>query len=542
MPGHSDEILDVVIVGGGVAGAYCAWRLAVDAPTHQTIALFEGSDRIGGRLLSLTPPGMPHLVAEMGGMRYLSIHPLVSSLVEKRLALDYQPVLRVGTPDPTAGQGFAYLRDTRLQMKDLTDPAQVPYRLADAEKGQPPSQLIATALQQLVPGMSGLTGQALFEYLQGASYAGRPLAQWGFWNLLSRGLSAEAFSFARDSGGFDFYLLNLNAINFIRETQDIQAGTVFSRVVNGYDQVPLTLCDQFKRASGRVWMQHRLQALDTTTLPDGSPGVSLTFQADSRGWGPLAAGKPKRVTARSVILALPRRALELLDPTGNILTRHVNSLIQSVTSVPMLKTWLCYDHPWWEATGITQGHAITDLPIRQCWYWGVEGNQPGADPTNRNALLLAAFDDTLTAHYWTGLRDVNSLPPFNVRRRRKGQPADDALAWPTYRQRATGPLVEEVHRQVMQVHGVTDAPEPYDAAFIDWGEDPYGGAMHAWNINTHSWELAPKVAQPTPGAPVYICGEAYSQTQGWVEGALESAEFVLQNHFHLAPPAWARAG
>ena len=94
----------------------------------------------------------------------------------------------------------------------------------------------------------------------------------------------------------------------------------------------------------------------------------------------------------------------------------------------------------------------------------------------------------------------------------------------------------------MQVHGVTDAPEPYDAAFIDWGEDPYGGAMHAWNINTHSWELAPKVAQPTPGAPVYICGEAYSQTQGWVEGALESAEFVLQNHFHLAPPAWARAG
>jgi monoamine oxidase len=30
-----------------------------------------------------------------------------------------------------------------------------------------------------------------------------------------------------------------------------------------------------------------------------------------------------------------------------------------------------------------------------------------------------------------------------------------------------------------------------------------------------------------PDVPVYICGEAYSRAQGWVEGALDTADQVL---------------
>lgn len=546
MPVAPDEILDVAIVGGGVAGTYCAWRLSHDAPPtargdRPTIALFEGSDRIGGRLLSLTPPGMPHLVAEMGGMRYLSTHPLVSALVEKKLRLEHRPVSTVGAPDPTLEQCYAYLRDTRLQMKDLTDPAKVPYQLADHEKGQNPNALIGYALNKLSPELSKLSGQALIDYLQTATIEGRPLHHWGFWNLLDRALSSEAFDFARDCGGFDFYLLNLNAVNMIREMLGVQPGTVFNQVIKGYEQVPLTLCKRFQQAGGQVLLQHRLQAFDTALLPDGSPGVKLTFQAESHGWGPFAGGEPRQVYARSLILAMPRRALELLDPTGKVLNRSVYRLIQSVTPVPMLKIWLCYETPWWETLGLSQGHAITDLPIRQCWYWGVEGDQPGADPTNRHALILAAFDDTLNADFWAGLRDVEHLPRFTLKSRAEGRQSAASRRWAAYRQRATGLLVDEVHLQLMEVHGMTDAPKPYDAAFIDWAEDPYGGAIHAWNINTHSWELAPKLTQPHPPAPVYICGEAYSQNQGWVEGALETAETVLQSHFHLAAPDWVKS-
>jgi monoamine oxidase len=47
--------------------------------------------------------------------------------------------------------------------------------------------------------------------------------------------------------------------------------------------------------------------------------------------------------------------------------------------------------------------------------------------------------------------------------------------------------------------------------------------------------------KPVPTVPVYVCGEAYSNGQGWVEGALETAELVLQEHFGLGAPAWVPA-
>jgi len=41
--------------------------------------------------------------------------------------------------------------------------------------------------------------------------------------------------------------------------------------------------------------------------------------------------------------------------------------------------------------------------------------------------------------------------------------------------------------------------------------------------------------------PVHVCGEAYSQEQGWVEGALQTAEIMLTKYFSLPPRAWPAA-
>lgn len=101
----ANEILDVAIVGGGVSGVYSAWRLmccdprtseilrteAKDSPRGKLkIGLFERSDRIGGRLLSLTPPSMPNLRAELGAMHYVSTQMLLRSLVEKLRLKTYE--------------------------------------------------------------------------------------------------------------------------------------------------------------------------------------------------------------------------------------------------------------------------------------------------------------------------------------------------------------------------------------------------------------------------------------------------------------------
>src|SRR5215475_3774673 len=43
--------LDVAIIGGGVAGLYCLYRLLRDSNyTNKNIKLFEASDHLGGRI------------------------------------------------------------------------------------------------------------------------------------------------------------------------------------------------------------------------------------------------------------------------------------------------------------------------------------------------------------------------------------------------------------------------------------------------------------------------------------------------------------
>src|SRR3954447_15235334 len=97
----SDEVLDVAIVGAGVAGVYAAWRLRTDTPKGRpqpNVQVFEQSGRVGGRLLSVQPPELPGVFCELGGMRYISSQRLVRSLIENRLSLRTLP-FSVGEPE-----------------------------------------------------------------------------------------------------------------------------------------------------------------------------------------------------------------------------------------------------------------------------------------------------------------------------------------------------------------------------------------------------------------------------------------------------------
>src|SRR5829696_2708366 len=77
-----DQNIDIAIIGGGVSGVYAAWRLQQADPKRRVV-VFEGGDHIGGRLLSVTPPGIPNMVAELGGMRILpAVQPKITRLLE----------------------------------------------------------------------------------------------------------------------------------------------------------------------------------------------------------------------------------------------------------------------------------------------------------------------------------------------------------------------------------------------------------------------------------------------------------------------------
>lgn len=58
--------------------------------------------------------------------------------------------------------------------------------------------------------------------------------------------------------------------------------------------------------------------------------------------------------------------------------------------------------------------------------------------------------------------------------------------------------------------------------------DPYAGAFNTWNVGVDADTVAVSILQQDESVPAYVCGEAYSHDPGWVEGALDTAEQVVE--------------
>jgi monoamine oxidase len=94
----------------------------------------------------------------------------------------------------------------------------------------------------------------------------------------------------------------------------------------------------------------------------------------------------------------------------------------------------------------------------------------------------------------------------------------------------------------MEMHDVKYAPVPYDAHFQDWNVDPYGGGWHQWITGANVAEITPYVQQPMEEEQVFIVGECWSDAQGWVQGALNTSEAMLQDRLKLTWPDWLSEG
>ena len=571
---------DVAIVGGGISGIYTAWRLLTSnlASSAQLsawararpdgklrVAVFEGSERIGGRLLSAQPPGMPHTVVEIGGMRYVSSQTLVRSLVENELKLPTKP------QTVQVDSNLAYLRAKRLHISDLKNPAVLPYTLAADEaewcKTHSASDLIGLAISKVLPQAPTLQGPALEEYLQNATVDGVPLYQVGFWNMLARAMTFEAYQLARTAVGYDSLGANANAVDMVREYFNFTPSVRYSLLKGGYESVPWELERQTRQAGGHIHLHAWLESCDALRLGDGTTGMSLQFRG----------GTPGAVSARALVLAMPRRSIELLRSTGALLdpqrAPRLQSLLQSVEPIALYKMFICYDQPWWEKEGLQKGRSLTDIPIRQCYYWAVDGREEGGDPRNTNATLMN-YNDVSSVDFWGGLRRhtpqrsrvhaelaASAAAPARWRERplhgggafvRKPMPYAQVQSlretassemqrrlranWDAHE--APAEMVAEMHRQLELLHDVQDAPKPLEAAYMDWSDDPYGAGVHFWNSGYKSWEVLQEMTQPVRELPCYVCGEAWSTNQTWAEGALQTAEIVLQQRFCLAPPPW----
>ncbi|HEY1349276.1 MAG TPA: FAD-dependent oxidoreductase [Ktedonobacteraceae bacterium] len=422
--------VDYAIVGGGVSGLYAGWRLLQDRQHSreepETLALFEMSGRIGGRLLTWRPT--EHLRAELGGMRLLASQQLVWALTEH---LDLEKTgFAVSGPNLRLflrGTSTTVARPERVRER---------YRLKDSEQ-MAPGDLIFTLIEQILADNQKVirekigkdrpqTRQDWDRVKNVLKYRDRingqvreiDLRQVGFWNALSDALSSEAYEYLGDSLGYYSLIANWNAAEALQNIDlDRSAGTAYKTLKQGFAALTDTLGQRLMDAGGAIHLQHRLLRIDREEA--GKPYL-LTFEYPH---GLV------QVQATRILLALPAWALKQIQPTPtfNPQAPFLKPLLDTVVGMSAFKLFLFYRERWWERAciGITQGRSVCDLPLRQTYYFAPD------QKTAREGLLMASYDDARMVDYWRGMQERKPLPvalPREIQTRTNASLSDDLAA------------------------------------------------------------------------------------------------------------------
>ncbi|MCS3528658.1 FAD-dependent oxidoreductase [Chryseobacterium sp. JUb7] len=567
---HPDLKVEVAVIGAGTSGLYSAYRLVTDKKfkAHE-IQIFDMNDKLGGRLESVIMPGM-NFWGELGGMRYLTSQEIVTTLIEgypspedptKRI-----PVLKdVMTPvpfpmgDPT--KLLMYLRKERFK-QDAWNVAQgegkklpTRYYLNEGDIGFSSDQLfnkiihdvlmadpwVASTYGSKIKGTSPLdysfeldsrdwddVKPKLVYNFPNSPYDGRKVNDIGFWNLIKDQVSQEGYEFLANAGGYYSNTINWNSAEaFPYMVGDFSAGTIYKTIEEGYDSIAYAVANAYMEHEGAcIWSENKLLTFTKEHALTSSHKYQLTFLN-------LKTNKQWKVYANQLILAMPRKSLELLDQNNFFFNANENSTlnynIRSVIMEPAFKILMGFEYPWWKEPEleIDSGHSITDLPMRQCYYFGT-------DPQTNNSMLLGSYGDMETETFWKALTDDKIL--FEVK------PAKSASLKELHELddvQATKLMVGELMNQLRELHGdKVTIPEPYVTYFKDWTDDPFGAGYHAWKAGYSVKNVMPYMRKPVADEQIHICGEAYSDQQGWVEGAFCEAEKMLQEYFGLDRPYW----
>ena len=561
--------IEVAIVGAGTSGLYSAFRLLEEKKyAASEVQIFDMNTEIGGRLKSVIMPGM-NFWGELGGMRYLTSQQIVTTLIEgyptsetdlsKRKLVLKDKMTPVDFPMGDPSHLLFYLRKQYFK-QDAWDVAQrygqqveTRYFLNEDDLGFSSDQLFNKIIYEVLmadpwcakkykkkiqAGPSKydfnflLTSQdwddikpRLVYNFKDSPYNGRKVNDLGFWNLIKDQVSQEGYEFVANAGGYYSNTINWNAAEaFPYMVGDFSADVTYKTIEEGYDSICYALANQYMGEKGAtIWSENQLLTFNKDHSEKGYK-YELIFLN-------IPSNKQWKVYANAIILAMPRKSLELLDrnnfffnvDTNKTLDRNIRSTIME----PAFKILMGFESPWWKALGIDSGHSITDLPMRQCYYFGT-------DPETQNSMLLGSYGDMETETFWKALSDDKVL--FEVR------PAESASMAELKKlndMQATTLMVNEVMKQLREVHGAeVQIPEPYVTYFKDWTEDPFGAGYHAWKAGTSVKDVMPYMRQPDPKERIHICGEAYSDQQGWVEGAFCEAEKMLDVHFHMNRPKW----
>lgn len=475
------ESVDVAIIGGGVAGAYVADRLAADGRRQPVV--FEASHRIGGRLWSQAVPPATGVMAEFGGMRIPPQHQAVLQLAGE-LGLTTIPF-----PASTT-QSLVRLRGTRLRRGEVERVDQFNYAMPAEIGALSPDELFSMINRSVgITSETSLSGNQSGSWSETLTWRGRSIDELSTLQFLVELLGHDGAQFVRDWTAFEMWATS--ASTWLGVSNSTGGGS-YAQVEGGFDQIPIQLIQRAQRAGAEVRLGEQLLSIERAE--DGSVQLDVLS---------VDTGVTHRVRARAVVLALSAPAMRHVVRSSSML-REAPALTEALDQLvdsQAVKAYLSYDRPWWTDLGIETGRSVSDSVLRQHFYLSSDRSRP--------ALLLAgyAFGDVA----------ADLLAPLVPEASSDSSNELSAAS----RQGITSVLSE--------VHGI-EVPQPIGAVAQRWS-DSDDGTVPLWGPGDTPHRRMRAAITPVSGVSLHVCGDALSLNQGWVMGALETASLVLQQGF-----------
>jgi len=564
-------------VGGGIAGMLCARELA---RRNFDVELIEAAPRLGGRVETgeLRPgpdgPGGEPFKAEFGPMRFeLDIQPRMKALlVEYGIGSErFSPPMPASPPvryplEP-AYRGRCGIPLSSLQLLKLgvlqlfpqSGPLEIETSYDDKSQSQVAQVRPSPDGERWLNSLSDQDGS--FDRLrQEATMPGtnRPLRDYGFWNALNQTLSPWAVSTIMHFGTF-YHLMPDNpsavewAIFWLRLFQP--GGENLTTVSEGVESVIAHLEADLSAREVRFRLNQRATGLRPT--PEST---TITVELENGS----------SLVADHVVLALPTAPLKQLSAPFAAETREA---IDSVEGFPLLKVFCVIDTPpGWTAPRKPQEGAWL-VPTREAHYaprdrradytmvlfytdrpadafWRVYLTDPHAHPAaekNKSEELKRTLRRVLFEMQWDeAWTKIKRRPPFSSSFFVRASDGDAVLAalslffkevvWTSPDDPQFTELASAFPAMVGAPAGVLfDARDSWerqydqihDFAIRDWGSTAIAAGCHAWKPKSQSWKVREHLAafglEGSGRRGVHVCGEAYSDYQGFIEGALRSA-------------------
>jgi hypothetical protein len=564
-PSGERTAVTVGIVGGGIAGLYCAHHLLQVG--GYSVTLYECLDRLGGRIETCRNlGGRRGFTAECGPMRFEpEIQPLFEHLcreldielvpfpppsserVKEKCYPDLAPdELRNGKPLPT--DELLKLGVFRMFGEDpRTTAGRHWLKTLDLVPGHRPRDWkhpLEGFLEHTADELRATTTVHRPSRIEGADWW-----ELGFWNALSQTLTHQAILRIRDTGTF-YHLIpdNPNAVEWaifwlrlhqLRLFQHTSGGDL-STIPTGVQTIVEAIEKQFERRDFEPKLSHQV----TAVLPGSTPGRVKLKVVDTISKPPREIGDRE---FDHVILALPRSPLLKLSDN---FPEDVQARLDWVIGFPLLKAFLVVDDPWWKRKGPPKNASPTvkrlvttgklpvmshrnagNVPTRELHYFLRTDTKPIAG-------MVMLYTDHPATEFWKalvpkGIRNMHTSAAVcgaGTDRVRLKEALVRYLGFE--KQERQGLSAGSLVQRPVDEHRVWDSVTAY--AIRDWSCEPFGAGCHAWKPGVQSSlardRLPAFALDRTDGSTknVHICGEAYSDYQGFIEGALQTAMDVLE--------------